>query len=314
MTPPISASSLHSLVSNLTVRQGESLLSQICLDFTAYTRPPFFEEKTKSGILDFYKKAAERFGARWRWYESDLMEAPKRVSEQALQLLPQWLAAKSRREQYTLLLRDGGKDDDVGTTAFEIGAFGKTHQPGFVRLSLPASFLCDPGPAAYAELCDALVENFPFVSAHAGFSLRWDEYGKRHFRQGLKHAEFIAEWYPGIDLPDDSLTILEADLTKSIRPVGWLTYLGSALVGLRGGAEGLRASLPAPVQIRPLPHGVVLQAGAHPVTGNSPYPEDLESYQAVGRVLAPLVMTSHPPIVRKMQPWLARFNPALVAP
>jgi hypothetical protein len=176
------------------------------------------------------------------------------------------------------------------------------------------SFLNDPGAAAYAHLCDALVETLPFLSAHAGFSLRWDEYGKRHHRQGLKHAEFIAEWYHGIDLPDDSLTILEPDLRQVIRPAGWLTYLSPALVSRVGGVDGLRASLSAPVQIRELAQGVVVQAGAHPMTGNSPYPEDLAAYHAIGRALAPLMMADHPPIVRKMQNWLVRFTPALVGP
>ena len=181
-------------VQNFVVRVDEALVAQICLDFTVYTSGSFFEEKTRPGVIDFYRQVQTLFGPQWTFYETEATGGPKRADARALELFPSWFSeAARRREQYVLVLRDGQKIDDIGTMAFECGTYSRGNFLGFLRLSLPMKMVAAQSKP-YAELCSSLVRSLPFHSARAGYSLRWNEYGVRHHRKGLQYAEIISQW------------------------------------------------------------------------------------------------------------------------
>jgi hypothetical protein len=296
---------VEEVVETLTVRQEGAVLSRICLDFVVYTQGALLAPKTREGVLSFYRRAAERFGASWTWYETPESGAPRRVNAAALEILPHWLAADAKpREEVIFTLRDGEKIDDIGTTGFEIGGYGKRDIPGYLRLSLPVTFLSQ-GAKAYAALCEDLVTDLPFLSGRAGYSLRWDEYGRRHHREGLRKVEFVAQWYAGIDLPDDSLTVMDDWIGDRLPTISWLTFLGKDLVEKAGDLSALSA----PIETRTLPHGLVIQAGPQPETGNSPKSSDLATYQAVAQALKPRLADKRPVILKDTVAWLNRFDP-----
>jgi hypothetical protein len=295
------------VVETLTVRSEGAVNGRICLDFVAYTQNALEDPKTRAGVLDFYLQARERFGAQWLWAETEEAAAPRRVNAGILEWIPKWMEPGARsREQYVLVLRDGEKADDIGTTAFELGGVGQGDFPAFIRLSLPTTFLKDGAPA-YASLCEQLVRTLPIASARAGFSLRWDEYSRRHHRAGLKHGDLIAEWYHGIDLPDDSLWILEPSAREALPTVNWLTFLGPRLLAQVGGPDALRSRFTPLVLLRELPQGLVLQAGPSPETGNSPNSHDLDGYREVAFHLRPILTAKRPAIVRDTDAWMNRF-------
>jgi hypothetical protein len=303
---------VEEVVETLTVRTDGAVTGRVCLDFTVITAGPLSNPKVRAGVLDFYTQARERFGAQWIWAEIETPETPRRVNAGILGWIPKWMAAEARsREQYVLLLRDGERNDSIGTTAFEIGGVGQGDFPGFLRLSLPVTFL-QGGALPYAELCKELLRSLPFSSARAGYSLRWDEYSRRHPRAGLKNADLIAEWYHGIDIPDESLWILEPDAAQRMSTINWLTALGPQLLQSVGGIDNLRRRCSPLIVLHELPQGVLLQAGPSPETGNSPNPNDLDAYREMAFHLQPILATQHPPVVRDTQAWLRRFAITLV--
>lgn len=299
---------IDELVEDLTVRINGALVSQICLDFTIYTRSNFFADGCPEGVIDFYKQVIDRFGPQFRWYETENSTRPYRVDANLLDMFPFWFSGESKkRRQYILILRDGEKQDDIRTTSFDSLAYGKADIPGYLRLTLPAAFI-SKGVEDYINLCTNLVRKLPFLSGRAGYSLRWNEYGAEYYRLGLKHAELIAKRYPGIDLPDDSMTVVEPEIRDAIRPINWLTFLGWDLVEKMNGVNSLKDKLGNGISVFELPHGILIQAGQRPATGDTNKGIDLPEYKRVANALKGIRMRKHRPIVEDMDSWLSRFD------
>lgn len=72
--------------------------------------------------------------------------------------------------------------------------------------------------------------------------------------------------------------------------VSWLTLLGPGLTAALGGREALAQNAPAEVSVLSLgPGGAMLRAGEAPALGDVKRRDRLPVYQAVGRMVAPVV-------------------------
>jgi Protein of unknown function (DUF3396) len=300
---------IDGLIEELAVRIDGALISQVCLDFTVYTYSNFFREDTTEGVRDFYRQVIDNFGSSFNWYLTETSTGPRKVDSKALEMFPFWFStAAKRRTQYILVLRNGDKNDDIGSTSFTSYSIGKGDYPGFLRLTLPATSIAE-GTNRYIRLCMSLVRKLPFLSGRAGYSLHWFESGYKYYRKGLAAAELIARRYPGIDIPQDNLTMTEQETPKAIRPINWLTFLGSNFMERIGGVDHLRTSLGSSISVAELPAGgVMIQAGDEPGTGDTNRGIGLPEYHKVGRALKSIRMKRHVPIVSDMEGWMARFD------
>jgi hypothetical protein len=72
--------------------------------------------------------------------------------------------------------------------------------------------------------------------------------------------------------------------------VSWLTLLGPGLTAALGGGDALARHAPAEVGVLPLSQGgAMLCAGEAPALGDVNRRDPLPAYQAVGRMVAPVV-------------------------
>lgn len=154
------------------------------------------------------------------------------------------------------------------------------------QIALPVDCI-ENGTEALLELVDDAMAEFPIRWGTAGLAFYWEG----HDTSVEKHAEAwlggpLAK-HPGLS-PGDLMS-WGLRVEKGISNIGWLTFVGDALVDQLGGREALAEQLSGTgVGLRPYGKGVALQAGDAPELGDVNRKKTLPLHHEVGRVLAPV--------------------------
>jgi hypothetical protein len=156
------------------------------------------------------------------------------------------------------------------------------HKVSILRVTLPTEYLLEHGPGRVRELALDMASHLPFASGHAGLAL------------GLAHSPWerldllrpLLLRHPGFDLRDASL---HDDIGTRVDGVHWLNFLGQPVLGLLGGASGLRARLHSPSTTVHEMEGerVLVTLGPAPEAGDLALGHTLPAYRELARVLEP---------------------------
>jgi hypothetical protein len=211
----------------------------------------------------------------------------------------------------------GGPDDiaDVSLSARWYPRAGDLSDavPAEVRL-LEGFEVMMADPAAWLERVVQLCEMLPVRSGVAGFVAEHQGLSEPEMEQifgaGLRHV--------GVDLDNNWASALGEP--GAIKGVNWLTIIGNPGVERLGGLASLISALDDAALIHRAKHGIVIQAGPVPATGDVNRGDDLPAYRAVYNAVrdlhetmvdaaTPFRMGRDDDDVRTVA-WLRRFDPA----
>jgi hypothetical protein len=280
------------------------------LEVTVYWVGSIFDRV--DGVLDFYYQSLDLLRDYVRFYLTETMKDPEPVRSDTTELLPLWLRSP-RRDIYILRLESGANPHASSNRAFEFRALEFQDPPrGALRLVLPADVI-DKSADQFIELAARLVRKLPFSSGHGGYAINWNKLGR--FRTEAKRKlPFVAFRFPGVDLGDASAALYA--VPNGIKRINWLTFLDRDYCDRLGGEESLRAVLGEGISVYSLENGVLIQAGAYPLLGDTNRQEDLPYYHRVGQVMAPIRSRTHPALIREgkipsaelTEKWLGWFD------
>jgi hypothetical protein len=284
---------------------------KLCIDATVYWVGSVFERV--EGVLDFYQQSLEFLRDHWRFYLTETMEVAEPIRDDTTELLPFWLRSAHRRDIYILRLESAPNPNANSDRAFEFRALEFQNPPrGALRLVLPPALVAESA-ARFIELAQNLVRKLKFSSGHGGYAINWNKLGLLR-TEAKNKLPFIAARFPGVDLGDTSAALYA--IANGIKRSNWLTLLDHEHCDRLGGADALRTALGDDISVYTLENGCLIQAGPHPLLGDTNRQEALPLYHRVGRVLAPLRSQSHPAFLREgrvpsaelTERWLAHFD------
>jgi hypothetical protein len=295
----------------------ETKYLKVCVDITVYWKGSVFDRV--EGVLDFYSQVISIIGDKVRFYTTEKMEGAQKIKQDTFDLIPFWFSkSKKKRDMYILTLEGGGKKDALSDIGLYLCADEQEEsRSGAVRLVLPVSYAINP--QQYIDMVISLVRKLNFQSGHAGYAVNWFPTADSA-DDALALFPAIARRYPGIDLSDMDITLyaISSSDRPSIKCINWLTLLGADIVKSAGEIKALFKDLPDDCLVHPLNlGGVLIQAGGAPYIGDGNHNEQLKSYHAVGKILAPLRLQNHPDFVGATlenpeedltSEWLSRFD------
>lgn len=244
-----------------------------------------------NAMLAFIARSSGSFGA----FKTNTMKKAARVEPDASTLVKSFVLSPEfgKPGNVGLELHSGAKADDFVAPSIKLfseerkGDKGKMICRTFVRYCLPA-----PAPLDARELFEVATQcaatHAPH-GGHAGYSWYWNTGDTRlEAEVGKRKGLLLNHPAMGYSDPFSFYPFIGQGLVQ----VGWLTFLGPALLQQAGGMEALNAGKDASVGLSAFGDGkgVVLVAGTQPVVGSRDpaRAEELAPYRAVGRLLAPL--------------------------
>lgn len=160
-----------------------------------------------------------------------------------------------------------------------------------------------------AKAC-RFAETLPYVCGYGSPALLWAELESS---AAFETARGLVRRYPGYDIQLNESG--RSDLGTRVRGARWLTFLGPDLVARLGGADRLRAQLPAEVTVAPAGHGLMVRAGRTPELGDRNRRKDTPLLRAVAAVLEPVTLFDEPAMFQcgfvsdddELRAWERRF-------
>jgi len=155
---------------------------------------------------------------------------------------------------------------------------------GMFRIALPLDVVEDG--EALLGLVDQAMAEFPVHWGTAGYAFYWNDTDTID--------DYAAQWigrhlvkHPGLSTGE--LMEFGSFVEQGLANIGWLTFVGDALVEKLGGRKALAAAVKGTgVELRTYTKGVALQAGPVPELGDVNRKKKLSNYQEVGRILEPV--------------------------
>ena len=257
------------------------------LDMTVYVRRSFYD--CAEGVVSFYRRAMQEIGEDVKWYFTESMERPRKVSSKTFEMVPSWFAEGARRRKILqMTLCDGAKADEIVPRRFQMlssdAAPGEDPgdapelDTGVLRLVLPLDVLSNPDDVV--SLFIALTDGIPFVSGHAGYGLVWDELA---MDSDVKRRIFaLSRRYPGLDVY--GFLAVRQFIRSGIKCVNWLTLLGDGAVG-RLKSDLINGLAVEGVDVRRLKGGILLRASKTPLLGDVNLGDHVAAYNRVGAAL-----------------------------
>ncbi|MFH5067751.1 type VI immunity family protein [Enterobacter cloacae complex sp. 2024EL-00215] len=301
------------------------LLPAFCITF--FTNVVVNRNEIPEGLLKPYHKIRQDFMKEFHWASYDFdQKRPRAITEAILSEPDRWLKSPDNREKDCAFIElYGGKSSRDLDFPFFYWDYTNGHRSGtyysVYRLDLPLNWNNNLPIQYIDEYIYQLVDNYPLVCGYAGYTVSGDQ-ERIITRDDLK--EYIYQWHqrhPGImnvhPLSESQIIAKENVLFA----IGWITLLGEALCNQLGGVEVLRNKLShiPEVIVKPLPqNGALIRIGDKPQLGDSRKNDVLDSYHAVGKVLAPVAVKDFDLLAKKVvvsgfrdnkecAKWLGRF-------
>jgi Protein of unknown function (DUF3396) len=258
-----------------------------CVEIIALSATP--KTHGVEGYLRFHEAFDRRYGAHLRHYRLNDSTRWKKLLPKDRRKLAAWFSDTRtlRAPLLGITMHTHDLADEPQPPLFRMffEHVWPEYPRGMFRMVLPLAAWEDPG--ALLELADEAMAEFPVYWGSMGFSFYW----KSTDTTIDKHAE---QWlgrhlvrYPGLAMGNDML--LNAFVEEGIANIGWLTFVGDALIDKLGGRDALsKAVRGTQVGLRSYARGVALQAGPRPELGDVNRRDTLPLYREVGRILEPV--------------------------
>jgi hypothetical protein len=258
------------------------------LDFAFYVTL-FFEnghlpERRRAAyelLEDYWRRAGDR--VRWttnvRTFEWEPVSAQNAPAA--------WLAQQPEEPWKWNVCYHGGDAFDVAS-AVRFDALGIPYperQLSYVDAMLPATWFAEHPEDDPVALVLRWAAALRPLHGTAGLAIATPLDSKR---QGAvaRRVRAVAERLPGLEV--DYALSHSLYLQRGIKSANWLTCLDDALLDRLGGADALRAALPAGLRLLGYPGGAVLQAGSQPLAADEERGGSLEPYRQAARLLRPV--------------------------
>jgi hypothetical protein len=177
-------------------------------------------------------------------------------------------------------------------------------ETNILTLEFPWNVLEQVPAEKYLAFVVRAAETIPYVSGNAGYAFQRPQTFSSESRKAIGR---LMPRYLGFD---PSYANCRDHMRGRSPTAHWVNLIGTPLVDALGGAEAVRAALPAAVEVRPAGAGLLIQGAARPPVGdvNRGAP-DIEYLPDVARVLRPVrfEITGFQSEVDP-QAWLARFD------
>jgi hypothetical protein len=299
------------------VVDGQTVIAP-CVEIMALSTTP--KAEGAAGYVGFYEAFAQRYSKDLTYYRLNDTTKWKKAQPKDLRKVPGWFSdARSLQEPLLGITMHTSDDaDDPRPPLFQM-MFDHAYPEyprGMFRIALPLS-VAGEDAEALLELVDEAMAEFPVHWGTAGYAFYWngndttiDGYADQWIGRHLaKH--------PGLSTGE--LMEFGSFVEQGLANIGWLTFVGDALVEQLGGRAALEAAIEGTdVKLRSYAKSVALQAGPVPELGNVNRKKKLETYREVGRIIQP-VFASDEALQNlsvkgyddpdEMLEWLKRFLP-----
>lgn len=266
-------------------------------------------EGAQQGFVKAYEKAIKIVGPHLKWYRTESMKRPKKVTAKELSAFPTWFGPKAAsRDQYDITMTSGDAADEVGPYGFQFWMVPATLESssGFFQLNLPMQMLVEK-PEEFAQLVRDLAKTLDFRSGHAGFGIQYDEGDMLDDRDEMQRA--WCNRYSGIDCRD--LALITDSTKDAIKGVNWITLLDADFAEQLGGIKEIRKQLDKAIRVEEVGAGVYIQAGPRPLLGDRNRKEDMSFYKQVNKLIVPIRISEEidlPGYDDDSDEWLERFD------
>jgi hypothetical protein len=256
-----------------------------CLEVMALSKLP--KDVASEGYVRFYEAFAKRFGSGFTYYQLNDSTRWKRFQPKDRYKLSSWFSGRRTLEAPLL-----GIDIHTGHVAetpqlpmFQM--FFEHGYPEYPRGTFRLVFPVDGIPDDLLDLVDDAMAEFPVHWGTAGYAFYWKD-------TDWKIEKYAEQWLRGPLLRHPGLATGDymtwgSLVEEGVCNIGWLTFLGDALIDRLGGRDALVADARAAgIEVRFYQRGVALQAGSRPELGDVNRRHLLPSYREVGRIVEPV--------------------------
>ncbi len=167
---------------------------------------------------------------------------------------------------------------DISLEIFHFRGMLDSDRAGCIMLRLPIGW----EPKLVLEAADLIGNSVAFWAGSAGYMF--------HGLEKEKELAFDQIWawsrrYWGIEVVD--VHAGSWDILQGIYGVNWLTMIGNEILNTKLSAVALLSNPRPGLELKALRHGIIVQAGPHPVFGDMNRFEDVSAYVAASRLLEP---------------------------
>jgi hypothetical protein len=177
-------------------------------------------------------------------------------------------------------------------------------ETNLLTLEFPADLLDRVSVGDFLGWVVRAAETLPYVSGNAGYAFQHPHTFSSEAPAAIGR---LMPRYLGFD---PSYANCRDEMSGHSPSAHWLNLAGPALVDKLGGAEAVRAALPAPVEMRPAGAGLLIRGASRPPVGDvNRGAKDIEFLPDVARVLRPVRFEiSGFQAAVDPKTWLARFD------
>lgn len=246
----------------------------------------FFTSLNAPGLIDAFGYAMGVVGPNIRWYRTESMSRPRRMTKAIEDLFGVWFDSNAKlRAEYELTLSSGDGPDIVGPWGLRFGV-----EPGllpdvagFFQINIPKEKVAER-PDEFLIIARELADRIEFRSGMAGYGVQYDEGELDDERDRI-----IAAWcarYDGLDYREFAATA--EFMGQAIKGVNWLTFIDKQFAHA---IEDVSVVQSSPLVIaESTKHGLMLQAGLTPKLGDRNRREDMAAYREVYRLIEPVIV------------------------
>lgn len=269
----------------LTLKFDDRVAAVPCVELVAFS---FAAPADGAGFARFLRVFCEAFGDRLAVYRTGDMKRFRPFDVKSLEGPSHWFSdpALLATKLLGFEAHAGATGRDIAAPAIDISLMGNFDPQRYVfRMVLPVE--SGDSPDLVIRLAQDALAEFPLDSGYCGYSLLWDR-DPSVDRAICEWAAPLLRRHPGLGY-GKPVSIANAS-EMGLAVVNWLTLLGPELTAAMKGGDALAQNAPAEVGVLPLGQGgAMLRAGEAPGLGDVNRRDPLPLYQAVGRLVAPVV-------------------------
>ena len=262
-------------------------LMQLSFGMRLFFKGPFSE--VREGVGELWRRYLELVGKNTlTWARLGGGNRSRKVDVSVFRTIEAWLAGTKDYGETCWISVHNGPMDRLESHSFMVEGHDRQldweREASYVELNLPLDFPAVADPAALGRTLIHLAEPTVFHDGVGGFAFHRSPY---KFNSTVRRMGQLGMRYQGVEIAAaERLAYLAV---HGLPTVNWITFLGKELLQRIGGPQALATMLPPTSPVTPLPHGVAVQSGAHPVLGDRNEPDDgLQALRKTYGVLRPL--------------------------
>lgn len=286
-------------------KNGDTKVS-LCVELAIFLKTSVLKAASEQ-LATLYQQVVDRWGGRFQWYLTDTMTKWRKASAKTLDIVPYWCKDPNEKKKPISIKFHSGKDGaDYHLPVLDIGHhnLGYKDSDGYIQVCIPAE---EFSAEDWIDFVKEALQNFPFRSGYAGYSLGWNDRSVEMSEQAPKIVSPWMERFEGLGCPAADICDLQ------MPPTNWLSLLGEELSVHLGGISRVKSRIRSEeIEVFSLGKGLCIRAGNEPQLGDVEQGESLPLYHEVGRAIKGVRDPQFARItglsIEESPAWLARFD------